>query len=234
MKDRELEMYKGFFNRVENIIKDDKEVSDKEKLIIILIELENMMRYKNGRVFREVDDFIQKLRVKSDDCETDNVYVKDGEMKSFSKEAEEFARKRVDHEMSYTCGMDFTDEQIKWIKDHIYTSVRNAYQSTADIRDLQEIISDRCQIVSGNKGNRAYRIGSKEPEKDRYLTNKELAMWLAQGNGLATDKSTGRKAASYSYREDDDERVDYINMAVRKWEDDEWHEPTYNYCFGDK
>ena len=50
----------------------------------------------------------------------------------------------------------------------------------------------------------------KEPEKHRYITNKELAMWLAQGNGLATDKSTGRKAASYSYREDDNERVDYI------------------------
>ena len=235
MKNTELEMYKGFFNRVENIIKDNKEVSDKEKLIIILIELENMMRYKNGRVFKEVDDFIQKLRIKLNKCETDNDYVKDGEMKSYSKEAEEFARKRVDYEMGYIVNMDFTDKQIKWIKDHIYTSVRNAYQSAADIfRDLQEIVSNTCHIMSGNEGNRAYRIGSKEPEKDRYLTNKELAMWLAQGNGLATDKSTGRKAASYSYREDDNERVDYMNMAVRKWEDKEWHEPTYNYCFGDR
>ena len=62
MKDKELEIYKGFFNRVENIIKDDKEVSDEEKLIIILIELENMIRYKNGGVFKKVDDFIQKYR----------------------------------------------------------------------------------------------------------------------------------------------------------------------------
>ncbi len=60
MKDKELEIYKGFFNRVENIIKDDKEVSDEEKLIVILVELANMIRYKDGGVSKEVDDFIQK------------------------------------------------------------------------------------------------------------------------------------------------------------------------------
>ena len=62
MKDKELEMYKGFFDRVENIIKDDKEVSYEEKLIVILLELENMIRYKNGGVSKEVDEFIQKYR----------------------------------------------------------------------------------------------------------------------------------------------------------------------------
>ena len=62
MKDKELEIYKGFFNRVENIIKDDKEVSDEVKLIIILIELENMIRYKNCGVSNEVHNFIQKYR----------------------------------------------------------------------------------------------------------------------------------------------------------------------------
>lgn len=72
-----------------------------------------------------------------------------------------------------------------------------------------------------------------EPEKDRYLTNKELAMWLAKCNGLAMDKGTGRKSNSYDYWEND-KNVDYINIAVRKWEDEEWHKPTYGYCFGDK
>ena len=62
MKDKELEIYKGFFDRVENIIKDDKEVSDEEKLIVILVELANMIRYKHGGVSKEVDDFIQKHR----------------------------------------------------------------------------------------------------------------------------------------------------------------------------
>ena len=64
MKNTELEMYKGFFDRVENIIKNNKEVSDKEKLVIIFIELENMMRYQYGGVSNEVHDFIQKLRNK--------------------------------------------------------------------------------------------------------------------------------------------------------------------------
>ena len=62
MKDKELEIYKGFFDRVENIIKDDKEVSDEVKLIIILIELENMIRYKNCGVSNKVHDFVQKYR----------------------------------------------------------------------------------------------------------------------------------------------------------------------------
>ena len=62
MKNTELEMYKGFFDKVENIIKDNKEVSDKEKLVIIFIELENMIRYQHCGVSNEVHDFIQKLR----------------------------------------------------------------------------------------------------------------------------------------------------------------------------
>lgn len=62
MKNTELEMYKDFFDRVENIIKDNKEVSDEEKLVVIFIELENMIRYQHCGVSNEVHDFIQKLR----------------------------------------------------------------------------------------------------------------------------------------------------------------------------
>lgn len=179
-----------------------------------------------------------ELRVKPDDCETDNIYVKDGEMKSYSKDAEEFARKRVDYEMGYTCGMDFTEAQIEWIKDHIYTSVRNAYQSAVDkwkdLQKLQEMISNRCHIVSGNEGNRAYRVGSKEPVKDRYITNKELAMWLSKGNGQIRIGDNDVTFTYYCYGLDDDFEIDYLSIKVRKWEDDEWHEPTYSYCFGDK
>ena len=76
-------------------------------------------------------------------------------------------------------------------------------------------------------------LKNKQPTKDRHLTNKELAMWLAQGKGLAMAKGTGRKSTSYDYWEED-KTVDYMNLAVRKWEDEEWHEPTHNYCFGDK
>ena len=67
MKNIELEMYKGFFDRVENIIKDNKEVSDKEKLVVIFIELENMIRYQHCGVSNEVHNFIQKLRNNTED-----------------------------------------------------------------------------------------------------------------------------------------------------------------------
>lgn len=283
MKNTELEIYKGFFNRVENIIKDYKEVSDEEKLIVILIELKNMIMYKSGGVSKEIDDFIQKLRIKLNKCKTNHDYFKNGEMKSYSKDAEEFARKRVDYEMSYTSNMDFTDAQIEWIKNHIYISVRNAYQSAVDKwRNLHEVdydtgvigdkVLDRpltekpeevaiyrtekdkklkfpCQsctkvdkmciptdFVGGGCGkcpkyeDRVWAkiLNDKNQIKDRYLTNKELSMWLSKGNGLLMDKGTGRKSASYDYWEED-KIVDYMNLAIRKWEDNEWHEPTYNY-----
>ena len=70
--------------------------------------------------------------------------------------------------------------------------------------------------------------------KDRFITNKELAMWLAQGKGQVQDRRTGRISTDYYYFEYDDSQVDYMNIGIRKWGDDKWHEPTYNYYFGVK
>lgn len=230
---------KFLLNAILGIVKEDDDTDT--KLIMILLSLEDRITQMLGKADTDLANFITDVREGIrprivEAVKTCNVYIKDKEMKSFSKEAEEFARKRVDHEMSYTCGMDFTDKQIKWIKDHIYTSVRNAYQSAVDIRDLQEIISDRCQIVSGNKGNRAYRIGSEEPEKDRYLLNKELAMWLSKGNGQMMRENNEKitLTCTYDYSDSSGSRIPYMYIKVRKWEDEEWHEPTYSYCFGDR
>lgn len=65
----------------------------------------------------------------------------------------------------------------------------------------------------------------------KRLTNKELAMWFAQGNGEGK-LSGGMRFSSHNYYEEeqDAEVGDYIK--VRKLGDEEWHEPTYEYCFG--
>lgn len=62
MKNIELEKYKQFFSNVEKIIKDSTDVSDEEKLVTILLELENMIMYKRGGVSKEINNFIQNQR----------------------------------------------------------------------------------------------------------------------------------------------------------------------------
>lgn len=46
---------------------------------------------------------------------------------NYSKDAIEYAHERVNYEMGYGYNMNFTEEQEKWIKEHIYFSVRKAY-----------------------------------------------------------------------------------------------------------
>lgn len=76
-----------------------------------------------------------------------------------------------------------------------------------------------------------YRIKPDEP--NRTVTNRELAHWLAQGNGEYTEK--GLRASSincyanfnYSSLFQDDPIPD--SFLIRKWDDDKWHEPSRGY-----
>ena len=69
-----------------------------------------------------------------------------------------------------------------------------------------------------------------EPPESRRATNRELAMWLAKGNGEILDKKLGMVFTRYSYSElqADDACVSHSDF-VRKWDDKEWHEPTIDY-----
>lgn len=63
----------------------------------------------------------------------------------------------------------------------------------------------------------------------RRATNRELAKWLAQGNGQYQVSGGIRIWAEHPYDigQDDDACSNFIN--VRKWCDKEWHEPTLEY-----
>ncbi len=69
--------------------------------------------------------------------------------------------------------------------------------------------------------NDAYSYCAEIPEepKPRRATNRELAKWLAQGNGERVFV--------------DDPRSDNLPVSecvrVRKWDDEDWHEPTADY-----
>lgn len=63
----------------------------------------------------------------------------------------------------------------------------------------------------------------------RRATNRELAKWLAQGNGQYQVSGGIRIWAEHPYDigQDDDACSKFIK--VRKWCDKEWHEPTREY-----
>lgn len=78
-----------------------------------------------------------------------------------------------------------------------------------------------------------------DPPKPRRATNRELARWLAQGNGERILERTAGMAEHYWNYEDgcEDEPANGYDssdneLKVRKWSDTEWHEPTVDYLFG--
>lgn len=75
-----------------------------------------------------------------------------------------------------------------------------------------------------------YRI---MPEEQKPVTNRELAKWLAQGKGEYRcyeqgDVSPHAQVTFYYLDEDGSLPVKGIAL-VRKWNDDEWHEPSRQY-----
>ena len=68
------------------------------------------------------------------------------------------------------------------------------------------------------------------PEKPapRMATNRELARWLAQGNGEVID-STHYINTYHEYFRCLDKNEVHKTIQVRKWDDTEWHTPDVEY-----
>ena len=75
-----------------------------------------------------------------------------------------------------------------------------------------------------------YRIKPEEQEESKLVTNRELARWLAQGNGeyyeYDCDGWESHRCIEYQYEQDN---LPVSKVMVRKWEDEEWHNPTREY-----
>lgn len=69
------------------------------------------------------------------------------------------------------------------------------------------------------------------PEKPapRRATNRELARWLAQGNGQRMDKYDKYVHILFNYNACDENEPVSDEYLVRKWDDTEWHAPTIDY-----
>ena len=70
-----------------------------------------------------------------------------------------------------------------------------------------------------------------DPPKPRRATNRELSRWLAQGNGECLGSQDDADTA-WNYPQECSDTDVREGAKVRKWSDNEWHEPTVEYMFG--
>ena len=69
----------------------------------------------------------------------------------------------------------------------------------------------------------------KVPELE-LVTYRELARWLAEGNGEVKDENDeGTICMSRFYWEGQENNAVEDSIHVRKWDDTEWHKPTREY-----
>lgn len=100
--------------------------------------------------------------------------------------------------------------------------VEGVYYRKADVDELIESLKA------------VHNIELPDPPKPRRATNRELARWLAQGNGEYKEIITDHECCmTYFYYSDRGRDVELQKgIKVRKWSDTEWHEPTVDYLFG--
>lgn len=83
----------------------------------------------------------------------------------------------------------------------------------------------------GSIGTNCYKYCAEIP-KTRRATHREVSKWLAQGNGEVTEGDTDNfpfcKSSLYYDSEKSDKPCRYT-IRIRKWDDNEWHEPTIDY-----
>lgn len=73
-----------------------------------------------------------------------------------------------------------------------------------------------------------YRIKPDEPEESKPVTNRELAKWLAQGNGEFKGLDSNLCFSTDYYYWSGEENTP-AEVLVRTWEDEKWHKPTREY-----
>ena len=66
-----------------------------------------------------------------------------------------------------------------------------------------------------------------EIPKQNKVTNRELACWLAGGNGEVM--WANNVLSNWNYSTDEENKALDESLSVRKWYDTEWHKPTREY-----
>lgn len=89
------------------------------------------------------------------------------------------------------------------------------------------IVNRECNRVITERTD--WKHCAKIPEESMLATNRELARWLAQGNGEMRRGNMSMVFTSLSYASAlGNDPIDEFTL-VRKWDDTEWHNPTREY-----
>lgn len=119
--------------------------------------------------------------------------------------------------------------------------VWNYVDSTPFKVTVHAIVASKTFPVIAKEGDYQYCAEIPEEPKPRRVTNRELSKWLAKGHGECMNPNSD----SYSYADlskanlssstytyggisEANKKVPFY-VKVRKWDDDEWHEPTVDY-----
>lgn len=105
-------------------------------------------------------------------------------------------------------------EMLVWDDDVGCTSISNVYA-------IVNCKSDRV-ITKYSTWKHCAEI----PEA-KIVTYRELARWLAGGNGEV--KSANTVCANWNYYAESENKSIPNYFSVRKWDDTEWHKPTREY-----
>lgn len=107
-------------------------------------------------------------------------------------------------------------KMLVWDKD-------NEYPATAEVC----AITNRkfLRVITEN----ADRRHCAEIPEQKKVTNRELARWLAKGNGEVM--WANNVLSNWNYSNDEENKVLDESLSVRKWDDTEWHKPTRE-CLG--
>ena len=112
--------------------------------------------------------------------------------------------------------------EYKWVHEH---EQEKKVQIKLPLSDWTDMPKDWAWDYSMK-----YRIVDVEEKKPERLTYKQLAMWLAKGNGQAMNKSSACVYTDNHHNPAYEDTILSNDWRVRKW-DDEWREPTREYCF---
>ena len=63
-------------------------------------------------------------------------------------------------------------------------------------------------------------------EDEPLMTNRQLAEWLAKGNGECSYKDSKQAFYSWPYSKDNEDKPFEDNILIRRWRDTEWSKPT--------
>lgn len=92
-----------------------------------------------------------------------------------------------------------------------------------DVNVKYRVKPDEPVEVETSEGKMYLANGAEIPKK-RRMTNRELARWLAQGNGQWRGIANNTIGMSYSYGIFDDKEI-LDGIMIRGWDETEWHEP---------